>query len=145
MNKKIKLLMILILFLNLFNATFSSENFFEVAKKKFDNKNFEESKFLFQRNIIFNPKSSKSYLYLAKIYHHEKNDVEILKNVNTTLLLEPENEEALYMLMEIELKKSNYSKVNELSENFSKICVNLCEKKIIILDSLKNLEPKNES
>ena len=137
--------MILILFLNLFNATFSSENFFEVAKKKFDNKNFEESKFLFQRNIIFNPKSSKSYLYLAKIYHHEKNDVEILKNVNTTLLLEPENEEALYMLMEIELKKSNYSKVNELSENFSKICVNLCEKKIIILDSLKNLEPKNES
>ena len=49
------------------------------------------------------------------------------------------------MLMEIELKKSNYSKVKELSENFSKICKNICEKKNIILDSLKNLEPKNES
>jgi hypothetical protein len=47
--------------------------------------------------------------------------------------------------MEIELKRSNYSKVKELAENFSKICNNLCDKKNSILESLKNLEPKNES
>ena len=47
--------------------------------------------------------------------------------------------------MEIELKKSNYSKVKELAENFSKICDKLCDKKNLILESLKNLEPKNES
>ena len=145
MRKKIKFLTSLIICLNLFNVAFSSENFFETAKKQFKSKNFQESKFLFQRNIVFNPKDAKSYLYLAKIYHHEENDVEKLKNVNTTLLLEPKNEEAIYMLMEIELKKSNYSKVKELTEIFSTVCVNLCEKKIIILDTLKNLEPKNES
>ena len=47
--------------------------------------------------------------------------------------------------MEIELKKSNYSKVRELAENFTKICMKLCDKKNLILESLKNLEPKNES
>ena len=61
------------------------------------------------------------------------------------LLLNPKNEEANYLLMEIELKKSNYSKVKKLSENFSKICKKLCNKKNLILESLENLEPKNES
>ena len=60
-------------------------------------------------------------------------------------MLDPKNEEANYILMEIELKKSNYSKVKDLIENFSKICDKLCDKKNLILKSLKNLEPKNES
>ena len=50
-----------------------------------------------------------------------------------------------YLLIKIELEKSNFSKVKELVENFSKICDTLCEKKNLILESLKNLEPKNES
>ena len=39
----------------------------------------EESKFLFQRNIVFNPKHAKSYLYLAKIYNSEENEKEEIK------------------------------------------------------------------
>ena len=60
-------------------------------------------------------------------------------------MLDPTNEEAMYMLMKIELEKSNYLKVKELNELFVKICINLCEKQYLIQDSLKNLEPKNES
>ena len=60
-------------------------------------------------------------------------------------VLEPTNEEAIYMLMNIELKKSNYLEVKKLAETFSKVCKDLCEKKDLIMDSLKNLEPKNES
>ncbi len=84
-------------------------------------------------------------MYLAKIYNFEENKREEQKNINTVLLLNPKNEEANYLLMEIELKKSNYSKVRELAENFSKICIKLCNKKGLILKSLKNLEPKDES
>ena len=47
--------------------------------------------------------------------------------------------------MEIELKKSNFSKVRELAENFTKVCIKLCDNKNLILQLLKNLEPKNES
>ena len=139
-------LMIILIFTNIFMGNAISEkNFFLEAKKNYDEKKYDESKFLFQRNIVFNPKDENSYLYLAKIYNLEKNEQGEEKNINTVLLLNPNNEEDTYILMEIELKKSNYSKVRELVENFTKMCVKLCDNKNLILDSLKNLEPKNES
>ena len=143
--KKIKLLLTLFILLNFSNLLYAENNFFEEGKKKYIEKKYKESKFFFQRSIVFNPKEINSYLYLAKIYNFEKNNKKEEKNISTVLLLEPKNEEAIYMLMEIELKKSNYSKVRELNETFSKVCKNLCEKKNSILETLKNLEPKNES
>ena len=145
MIKMIKLIATLLILLNLTNTVLADSSFFEEGKKKYNEKKYKESKFLFQRSIVFNPKESDSYLYLAKIYNSEDNKKEEEKNINTVLLLMPNNEEATYMLMEIELEKSNYSKVKELAENFSKICNKLCDKETLILESLKNLEPKNES
>jgi len=145
MIKMIKIIPILFILLNLTNSVSAEDTFFEEGKKKYNKKKYEESKFLFQRSIVFNPKNQNSYLYLAKIYNHEDNKKEEQKNIKTVLLLDPKNEEAIYLLMEIELKNSNYSKVKELVENFTKICNKLCDKKPLILESLKNLEPKNES
>jgi hypothetical protein len=145
MIKIIKLISILFIAVNLTNSSLAESNFFEEGKKKYNKKKYEESKFLFQRNIVFNPKDQQSYLYLAKIYKLEENKKEEKKNINTVLLLDPKNEEANYLLMEIELKNSNYSKVKELAENFTKICSKLCNKKTLILESLKNLEPKDDS
>jgi tetratricopeptide (TPR) repeat protein len=145
MIKIIKLVSIFFISLNLINSAIAESSFFKQGKIKYDEKKYDESKFLFQRSIVFNPKDSKSYLYLAKIYNFEDNKREEQKNINTVLLLDPKNEEANYLLMEIELIKSNYLKVKELSEIFSKICDKLCDKKILILESLENLEPKNES
>ena len=145
MKKILKLVTIFFISLNLASSALAENSFFEKGKIKYNEKKYEESKFLFQRSIVFKPKDQNSYLYLAKIYKLEDNNREEEKNINTVLLLDPKNEEANYILMEIELKKSNYSKVNDLIENFSKICDKLCEKKNLILKSLKNLEPKNES
>ena len=145
MIKIAKLITVLFIVLNLMNSVLAQDTFFDEGKKKYNEKKYKESKFLFQRSIVFNPKDQKSYLYLAKIYKFEDNKREEKKNIDTVLLLDPKNEEANYLLMEIELKKSNYSKVKELAENFSKICNKLCDKKTLILKSLKNLEPKNES
>jgi len=145
MIKITKLASIFIIFVTLISSVLAENIFFEEGKTKYKEKKYEESKFLFQRSIVFNPKDQDSYLYLAKIYKFEENKREEEKNINTVLLLDPKNEEANYLLMEIELKKSNYSKVKELVENFTKICNKLCEKKTLILESLENLEPKNES
>ena len=145
MIKKIKIITTLLILLNINNFLLAENNFFEKGKIKYDEKKYDESKFLFQRSIVFNPKDTHSYLYLAKIYNFEENDIEEQKNIDTVLLLDPKNEEANYMLIEIELKKSNYSKVKDLAKSFSKICNKLCNKEKLILDSLKNLEPKNES
>ena len=145
MIKKYNIIIILFFSISFIVNAQSENNLFTEAKKNFNEKKYDDSKFLFQRSIVFDPKDTNSYLYLAKIYNFEKNKKEEEKNVNTALLLDPKNEEAVYMLMEIELQKSNYSRVRELTERFSKVCKNLCNKKMIILDSLKNLEPKNES
>ena len=140
-----KLTIVLCILLNIGSNSLADDNFFEKGKNKYDEQKYEESKFLLQRSIVFNPKDQNSYLYLAKIYNFEGNKKEVQKNINTVLLLDPRNEEANYMLMEIELKRSNYSRVKELLDDFSKICNKLCDKKNSILESLKNLEPKNES
>ena len=122
----------------------AKENLFVEAKNKYDDKKLEDSKFLFQRNIVFNPKDAKSYLYLAKIYNTEKNEKEEIKNLKTTLLLEPDNEEALYMLIDIQLKKSNFSEVKKLAEDFKIICSTFREKNESINKRLKNIEAKDE-
>ena len=97
---------------------------------------------LLQRNLVFNPKDAKSYLYLAKIYETEENEREKEKNVNTTLLLEPDNEDAMYMLIDLKLKRSNYTKVKELSEKFEIICSLLCDKIDSINERLANIDAK---
>ena len=107
MNKFLKY--ILFIFVITSFETFAKENFFNEAKNLFDKGKYEESKFLFQRNIVFNPKDAKSYLYLARIYATEDNEREKEKNINTTLLLEPDNEDAMYMLIDLKLKRSDYA------------------------------------
>ena len=140
MLKYLYLILFAIIITNLNNVSTAKENFFNEAKNMYD----KESKFLFQRNIVFNPKDAQSYLYLAKIYNFEENEREEIKYLKTTLLLEPDNEEALYMLIDIELKKSNFSKVRDLTKNFKIICSTLCDKIQNINERLKNIEAKNE-
>ncbi len=135
----------LLIFIIITTHAIGKENYFNEAKNLFDNGKIEESKFLFQRNIVFNPKHSKSYLYLAKIYETEENEIEEEKNINTTLLLEPDNEEAMYMLIDIKLKKSDFEKVKELRTQFEVICKSLCFKIKSIDERLTNIQAKNAS
>jgi len=145
MTKSLKYLFIIVLTLS-FKSISYSQNFFNEAVDMYNKQKYEDARFLFERNIVFNPKDANSYLYLAKIYNQEKNQRKEEYNLETTILIEPDNEEALLMLMKIALEKSNYDQVKKYSETFVKVCKNLCEKNKEIQESLKNLEPeKNES
>ena len=130
MKKNIKFLLLSIIVLFFINSkAFSIESFFEEGLKLFNNKEIKKSKFYFQKDMVFNPKFSKNYLYLAKIYLKEKNDDEQEKNLNTVLILEPSNEEAIYMMFNLMLKKSNFSESKMLIEKFEIACSITCEKK----------------
>ena len=145
MIKFLKIFTCIVFIINFSNISFSKENFYAEGVKLFKTKKYEEAKFLFERSIVLNPKHSESYLYLAKIYNEEENKKKEEKNLETTLLIDPVNEEAILMLMEISLEKTNYSKVKELSEKFTKVCKKLCKENKKILKDLESLEPKNES
>ena len=143
MKKIIKFTLLIYLPINIFNYSFGNENFFNKGLELYNDKKYEDARFMFERSIVFNPKDSNSYLYLAKIYNIEEDQKKEEKNLETTLLIEPKNEEALLMTMKIALEKSNYSKVKDLSKTFSKFCKKLCDENKGILEALSNIEPKN--
>ena len=143
MNIKIKFIILFYLIVNIFNISMSNENFFNKGLELFKDKKYDDARFMFERSIVFNPKDSNSYLYLAKIYNIEEDQKKEEKNLKSTLLIEPDNEEAILMSMKIAIKKSNYSKVKNLSDTFIKICKKLCKENDGILESLANIEPKS--
>ena len=145
MKTIIKFILFFYFVISTFTVANGSEKFFEKGLKLFNDKKYEDAKFMFERSIVFNPKNSNSYLYLAKIYNQQEDQRKEEKNLDATLLIEPNNEEAILMLMKIGLEKSNYSQVKDLSKTFIEVCKNLCKENKNILDTLENIEPKNES
>ena len=124
-----------------FQTTVSAkENFFTEGVKLFEQKKYLDSKFKFEQDIVFNPKSEFSYLYLAKIFNKESNDDLEEQNLNAVILLNPKNEEALYLLTLLRIKKSDYDKSQELLEKFEKVCNKICDKKVELISRLKSLE-----
>ena len=145
MNKIFKIITPIFFLVFSSNIALSKENFFDEALKMYQDKKYDDARFMLERNIVFNPKDAKSYLYLAKIYNHEEDQKKEEYNLDTALLIEPNNEEAILMMMKIAIEKSNYDKVKNLSDTFSKVCKNLCDENRQIKESLKNIDPKNES
>jgi len=142
MKKKIFLIQIsLIYFLFLQNIYASSSNYFNEGEKLFNKKKYEESKILFERDLIFNPKSFKSYLYLAKIFNIKENKEEENINLKNALLIDPNNDEAIYMLTLLKIKLSDYNKANELIEKFDLVCKTLCDKSGELKNKLEKLKP----
>ena len=118
-------------------------NYFEEGIKLYQNKKFDESKILFERDLVFNPKSEKSYMYLAKIFNESKNDEEFEVNLNNVLLINPQNDEAIYMLTLLKIKQSDYNRAKELIDQFIVICKSFCSKKNEIQEKLRKLSPEN--
>ena len=137
-TKKYFFIIILLSILNMNGIT--KENFFSEGVKLFNEKKFPESKFKFEQDIVFNPKSENSYLYLAKIYKERKNDELQEQNLNTVILINPQNEEALYLLTLLNIKKSDYEESDKLIKKFNKVCKKICDKKSELVLKLKTLE-----
>ena len=145
MNKIIKIITLVFFLVVFSNLASSKENFFDEALKMYQDKKYDDARFMFERNIVFNPKDARSYLFLAKIYNQKEDERKEEYNLDTALLIEPNNEEAILMMMKIALKKSNYSKVKDLSHKFIQVCEKLCDENDEIQKSLKNIDPENES
>ena len=118
---------LVIIFLFLPNKLIANNIYFDEGLKLFKNEKYEEAKFRFEQNIVFNPKSEISYLYLSKIFKNLKNKNLQEKNLNTVILLNPKNEEAIYSLAKLKLESSDYQKSKELNERLNNICKEFCK------------------
>ena len=137
-------LKVLIIYLFFILSSFAtSSDYFDKGKILFDKKKFEESKILFEKDIVFNPQSEKSYLYLAKIFNNNDNDLEEEINLDNVLLLNPKNDEAIYMLTLLKIKQSDYDEAKKLIKKFNLVCTDLCLKSAEIQEKFDKLVPKD--
>ncbi|MDA9684457.1 hypothetical protein N9U33_02595 [Candidatus Pelagibacter bacterium] len=124
------------------NKLMANNVYFDEGLKLFKNEKFEEAKFKFEQNIVFNPKSEMSYLYLSKIFKNlnDKNLQE--KNLNTVILLNPKNEEAIYNLVKLKLEASDYKRSKELNDRLNDICDKFCNQSKNLKIEIENLSKK---
>ena len=124
------------------NPLYGKTQYLQEGINLFKNKKFEEAKFKFEKDIVYNPKSELSYLYLSKIFKNldKKNLQE--KNLNTVILLNPKNEEALFNLAELKLDSSDYKKSKELNDKLNTICIKFCKESKKLQVEIENLLKK---
>jgi len=144
MKKTYFLVKILIIYLFFISSGFAvKSNYFDKGKILFDKKKFQKSKIFFEKDIVFNPQSEKSYLYLAKIFNENNNDQEQEMNLSNVLLLNPQNDEAMYMLALLKIKQSDYNEAKELIKKFNLVCISFCSKRAEIQEKFDKLIPEN--
>ena len=140
MKKIVSLSFFLLLVLS--NLYFAKTEYFQQGIKLYKDNKLEDAKFKFEQDIVLNPKSELSYLFLSKIYNkQDKNNLEE-QNLNTVILLNPKNEEALYHLSKLKLKNSDYKKSKELNNRLKTICSSFCEKSDKLKIEIENLSKK---
>ena len=144
-NKFFILVKIFFIYLLLVSNSFAKDsNYLKKGIELFKKKDFDKSKVFFERDIVFDPKSEKSYLYLAKIFNNNNDDNQQEINLNSVLLLNPQNDEAIYMLTLLKIKQSDYTNAKKLIDQFDLVCKSFCSKKEEIQKKFEKIIPENE-
>ena len=144
MKKFIIIIKIFFIYLFITSVGLSKEsNYLKKGIEHFKKKEFDKSKILFEKDIVFDPKSERSYLYLAKIFSNNSNDYEQEVNLNSVLLINPKNDEAIYMLALLKIKQSDYDHAKKLLDEFILVCKSFCSKKEEIQNKFEKMTPED--
>ena len=124
------------------SSLLANTQYFKEGLDLFNKNKFDEAKFKFEQDIVFNPKSELAYLYLSKIFKTlDKKDLEE-QNLNTVILLNPKNEEAIYNLAKLKLETSDYNKSRELNDRLNSLCEKFCGQSKNLEIEIENLSKK---
>ena len=91
---------------------------------------------------MLNPKSEISYLYLSKIFKQLDKKQLQENNLNTVILLNPNNEEANFNLARLKLENSDYKKSKEINDKLSTFCKKFCVESKRLKIEIENLSKK---
>ena len=130
MKKYYKYFLLIFLFLDI-KSYAANLDYFNQGLNFFNQNNYKEAKYFFEKDIVFNIKNEKSYLYLAKISSINKDNNQQKNYLDTVLVLNPKNEEALYLKILLNIEEGDFKKAQESNLVFSKVCKELCSKRTI--------------
>ena len=120
-----------------FTISFSiaSTSFYQEALQSFERDEFELSIKYLEKNIVFNPKSSESYILLGKSYSALENSDKAEKYFKIAYTLIPENIELNFLLGEVSYNLGNIEEYAEYLSNLEILCPGKCNE----IDRLKQL------
>jgi len=137
-----KLFNIIFIFILIPNVLNAKTEYFQEGINLFNKDKFDDAKFKFEQDIVYNPKNELSYLYLSKIFNkQDKRELEE-QNLYTVMLLNPNNEEAIFNLAKLKLSSSDYKKSKELNKKLKLICINFCKQSDKLKIEIENLSKK---
>ena len=137
-----KLFNIIFIFILIPNVLNAKTEYFQEGINLFNKDKFDDAKFKFEQDIVYNPKNELSYLYLSKIFNkQDKKELEE-QNLYTVMLLNPNNEEAIFNLAKLKLSLSDYKKSKELNKKLKLICINFCKQSDKLKIEIENLSKK---
>ena len=135
-------LKLLLVFFILSSSLEAKTQFFKEGFNFYKNKKFNEAKFKFEQDLVLNPKSELSYLYLSKIFKNLKKKELEEQNLKTVILLNPRNEDAIYSLARLKLSSSDYKKSKELNDKLMSLCDKFCKQSQKLKIEIENLSKK---
>tara|TARA_B100001778_G_scaffold258682_1_gene218959 strand:- start:6 stop:422 length:417 start_codon:yes stop_codon:yes gene_type:complete len=137
-----KLLKIIFFLILIPSNLLANTDYFSQGLIFYKKNDLDKAKFKFEQDLVFNPKSEKSYLYLSRIFNIQKQKELEEKNLNTVILLNPKNEEAVFNLAKLKLDKSDYKGSKKLIEQLLNFCKNYCQKSTQLKIQIDNSSKK---
>ena len=113
----------------------ASTSFYQEALQSFERDEFELSIKYLEKNIVFNPKSSESYILLGKSYSALENSDKAEKYFKIAYTLIPENIELNFLLGKVSYNLGHIEEYAEYLSNLEILCPGECNE----IDKLKQL------
>ena len=132
--KLMKYLIILTLFLYS-SHSWSASNFYDNALENFNETKYETAIKYLEKEIVFNPKSSESFILLGKSYEKIDDLSTANKYYNIAFTLVPHNLELNFLLGKTAYNLGNIEDYAEFISNLEILCDKDCEE----IDNLKLL------
>ena len=128
-----KILLVTVIFLYP-TIIFASNSFYESALNVFNEENFEKTIRYLEKEIVFNPKSSESYVLLGKSYEGLDDQNNALKYYEIAFTLLPHNLELNYLIGKVSYELGLIEQYAEQISNLEILCEPSCEEIVKLKD-----------
>ena len=132
-KRLMKILLVTVIFLYP-TVIFASNSFYASALNVFNEENFEKAIKYLEKDIVFNPKSSESYILLGKSYEGLEDQDNALKYYEIAFTLIPHNLELNFLIGKVSYELGLIEQYAEQISNLEILCETSCEEIVKLKD-----------
>ena len=132
--KRLMKVLLVITICSLPTSIFASNSFYASALNVFNEENFEKAIKYLEKDIVFNPKSSESYILLGKSYEGLEDQDNALKYYEIAFTLIPHNLKLNFLIGKVSYELGLIEQYAEQISNLEILCETPCEEIVKLKD-----------